>query len=109
MSDIKPGDSVVKAVGKAGGFDLLTQAGELTIDSFLKDGLLKDIPIVGTITKLVSVGIGIKDFLFLRKVQSFLMTLDRVPEEKREKFVDEINASSEKREKVGSQRTRPST
>jgi hypothetical protein len=44
---------------------------ELALDSVLKDGLLKDIPIVGTIVNFVKLGVNIHDRLFLKKYCHF--------------------------------------
>jgi hypothetical protein len=74
---------------------------ELAIDSVLQDGLLKDIPIVGTIINLSKFGANIHDRLFLKKLLSFLNKLESVPSEKRKELIQNIESSKKYRMKVG--------
>lgn len=74
---------------------------ELTIDSVLNDGLLKDIPIVGTIANLSKFGANIHDRLFLKKILSFLNQLKDIPVDKRKKMIGNIDYSKKYRIKVG--------
>lgn len=74
---------------------------ELAIDSVLKDGLLKDIPIVGTIINLSKFGANIHDRLFLKKLLSFLNKLESIPSDKRKELIENIENSKKYRMKVG--------
>jgi hypothetical protein len=74
---------------------------ELAIDSVLQDGLLKDIPIVGTIINLSKFGANIHDRLFLKKLLSFLNKLESIPSEKRKELIQNIESSKKYRMKVG--------
>lgn len=67
---------------------------EVGIDSMLKDGILKDIPIIGTLGSVFKAGISIKDRYFIRKVLWFLCSLeDTSLEERREFLVKHSNNS----------------
>jgi len=46
---------------------------EITIDSIMKDCLLKDVPIVNTLISLTKFGANIKDRLFLKKDNWFFI------------------------------------
>jgi hypothetical protein len=98
----KPEESLVSAFGKAGGYDAITQLGEVTIDTFMKEGVLRDIPIIGTLVGLGRAGVAIRDLLFVKKLQAFLVELEKVSEE-REKFVHEMDADPVVRDRVGMQ------
>ena len=74
---------------------------ELSIDCLLKDGTLKDIPIVGMISGLIKFGVNIHDKLFLKKIVSFLKELKDVPADDRKRMIDEIDSSDSYRIKVG--------
>lgn len=74
---------------------------ELAIDSVLQDGLLKDIPIVGTIINLSKFGANVHDRLFLKKLLSFLNKLESVPSDKRKELIKNIESSKKYRMKVG--------
>lgn len=69
--------------------------GEVALDSLLKEGVLRDIPVLNTILALYQAGVEIHHQLFVRKIINFLKELSSVSPEKRQKFVKEIE---EKRE-----------
>lgn len=81
--------------------DLGIDISELAIDSVLNDGLLKDIPIVGTIVSLTRFSANIHDRLFLKKILSFLNELKNISPEKRKKLIEDIDNSKEYRVRVG--------
>lgn len=74
---------------------------ETLTDSLLEDGLLKDIPIIGTIVGLGKTSVKITDFLFLKKVLVFLSELDKVAPEDRKEMIDKIDSSEKFQIKVG--------
>lgn len=74
---------------------------ETLTDSILRDGLLKDIPIIGTIVGLGKTSIKITDLLFLKKVISFLTELQTISIEDRKEMIDKIDLSKKFRVKVG--------
>jgi len=74
---------------------------ELAIDNILHDGLLKDIPIVGTIINLSKFGANIHDRLFLKKLLSFLNKIESIPSDKRKELICTIESSKKYRMKVG--------
>ncbi|MFI4912642.1 MAG: hypothetical protein ACIAQZ_13340 [Sedimentisphaeraceae bacterium JB056] len=60
---------------------------ELGLDTILEDGLLKDIPILGTITSLAKIGFNMRDRVYLKKLILFLSQMSDVSQEQREEFV----------------------
>lgn len=70
-------------------------------DCMLEDGLLKDIPVIGTIVGLGKTSIKITDLLFLKKVISFLSELEDVSVNDRKEMIDKIDSSEKFRIKVG--------
>ncbi|SDT61866.1 hypothetical protein SAMN05216490_4366 [Mucilaginibacter mallensis] len=81
--------------------DITIDISEITIDSLLKDGILKDIPIVGTLIHLAKLGANVRDLLFLKKVISFMNGLRNIPPTERDKMINKINDSKEYKVKVG--------
>jgi hypothetical protein len=81
--------------------DITIDISEITIDSLLKDGILKDIPIVGTLIHLAKLGANIRDLLFLKKIISFMNGLKDISPAERAKMINEIDDSKEYRVKVG--------
>ncbi|MCI9545760.1 MAG: hypothetical protein HFH60_03585 [Lachnospiraceae bacterium] len=67
---------------------LMSKYGELTLDSFMSDGLLKDFPIFGSAFSIIKIGTNIHDRIFIAKLMSFIENIDKNPKWK-EKFSDE--------------------
>lgn len=64
---------------------LLTDFGEFTLDSFLQDGVIKELPIVGSAFSMVKIGADIRDRIFVEKLKSFIENIDK-NQKWREKF-----------------------
>ncbi|GAA0801562.1 hypothetical protein GCM10008910_31420 [Faecalicatena orotica] len=67
---------------------LFTDVGEFTLDSFMPDGIIKDLPIIGPVFELVKIGKDIHDRIFVEKIKSFIENIDKNQKWK-EKFSDE--------------------
>ena len=74
---------------------------EVFADSLMKDGIAKDIPIIGSVIGLGKTAIGIKESLFLKKVIYFISELKNISSAKRHKMIDKIDNSRKFRTKVG--------
>lgn len=74
---------------------------ETFTDALLQDGILKDIPIIGTLVGLGKTGLKIKDRLFLKKIIYFITELKDIPAEKRESIITKIDESKQYRIKIG--------
>ena len=48
--------SLIEVIGNSGFFDILSDAGEIILDDSLGEGLLKDVPVIGTIAKPYETG-----------------------------------------------------
>lgn len=56
---------------------LLTDYGELTLDMFLRDGIIKDLPIVGSTFSMVKISADIRDRIFMEKLKSFIENIEK--------------------------------
>ena len=74
---------------------------EIAIDSILSDGLLKDLPVIGTIKSFVNLGITIKEELFIRKLLKFLIELQSISFSEREQFLNHYLNNSKEQQKLG--------
>jgi len=74
---------------------------EVITDSLLKDGILKDIPIIGTIVGLGKTTLNIKDHLFLKKIIYFISEIKDIDIQKRNEMISKIEESKKFRIKVG--------
>jgi hypothetical protein len=77
------------------------ELGEVIIDGVLKDGTLKDIPIIGTIIGIGKTANNIKDTLFLRKILHFISEIQKIDTKERNGMILEIENSKKFRIKVG--------
>lgn len=89
--------SILDSVSKDNILDILGTAAELSLDKILESEELKEIPVFGTLIKLVKVGANVRDRLFARKLIAFLAQVSSVPHEKRIKFVNKLSSKVEKR------------
>lgn len=81
--------------------ELITEYSEVAIDAFIESKVIQDIPIFGSIAKLSKIGISIRDYLFIEKLKSFLLTLNKVSEKERKKFIEKHLTNDEKINIVG--------
>lgn len=80
----------------------IVQSGmEIGVDSVINDGILKDIPIVGTLVNLIKSAYSINTYLFLKKIIAFLNGIADIGEAERNKMISEIDESDKYKIKVG--------
>ncbi len=56
--------------------DMLSEVGEFTLDYFLKEGVLKDFPLIGSVLKMLQAGNDISNLIFAKKLQAFISKLN---------------------------------
>lgn len=74
---------------------------EVFLDNLIDEGIVNDIPIIGTVVGLGKVTLGIKERLFLKKIIYFISELRSIPPNKRKQMVDKIDSSGAFRTRVG--------
>ena len=74
---------------------------EVFVDSLIEDGVVKDIPIIGTVIGIGKAGMGIREILFLKKIIYFISELKDIPAKKRHKLIERIDNSGKFRTRVG--------
>lgn len=93
-------ESFAKTLGTS---DLTTvgiDVAEVTLDSLINDGALRDLPVIGTLVNLWKAGVTVKDALFLRKLLIFLDRLKEIPVETRRDMINSL-ADKATQENVG--------
>ncbi len=81
--------------------DVAAELGEIVLDRFMEEGLLKDIPLLGTMVKVASTIRSISNLLFLKKVHRFLTRLDEISQRERITFAAKLDADGQERARVG--------
>ena len=81
--------------------DTGTDLAEIAIDSVLKDGALKDVPIVGAIVGFCKLGISIRERNLLKQTLEFINSFNAgaIDPIRLEKYRDEIRSNPKKTEK----------
>lgn len=88
---------LLRSIGAPSLKELSTDISEAVLDEAIDDGLLKDIPIFGSLSKLKTAFGTIRDHIFTKKVAYFLLALSKVPEQKRVAFLTSVAARGEER------------
>lgn len=68
---------------------------EVTIDAFFNDGILKDIPIVGTFFNLYNLSQNISNSFFTKKILKFLFELSSISNKERLNFIEQLDNENE--------------
>jgi hypothetical protein len=92
--------NLLSVIGNAGGKDLLQEAAEFSLDAVLGDGIVKDIPVVGTVAKLYGAAVGLQGYVFAKKVRRFLTELSAIPQSERDEFARRLDSDPEQRERT---------
>jgi len=83
--------------------DIATDLGEALLDSFLNDGLLKDIPALGTVVNLAKASGSIRDRILLRKLLAFRAQTKVLSNEEISTFVIDNLSTDNKASDLGNQ------
>lgn len=102
MNEIKELSNSLEATLKDSDLqNITTDLAETFTDAFLEDGILKDIPIIGTIVGLTKVAISLNERLLIKKLIYFISEFNDIDPEKRNKLISEIDNSEKEKIKVG--------
>lgn len=74
---------------------------EIALDTAFEEGILRDIPILGSIIGFGRATVSIRDRMFANKLAYFLKEIAHIPSDQRKKLIDEINESDDAKVKVG--------
>ncbi len=74
---------------------------ELGIDALLDEGILKEVPIIGTIQKAYSIATSIQNRLYMKKLAEFLVNLADVPKNRRQKQIEKLVGNAKERQRAG--------
>lgn len=64
-------DSLISTLKQSDLKSVAFDVAEVTIDSILQDGVLRDLPVVNVITNFIKTGLHIKDYFFIKKLLKF--------------------------------------
>jgi hypothetical protein len=70
--------------------EILGDWGEIALDSFLKNGPIKDIPVFGAALKVIQGGKALRDFFFIRKLYEFVQNAPDIEPTKKQQFREKL-------------------
>lgn len=91
---------LIKSIG-SDSLDILSDYSEIVLDATIESGVLKDIPIFGSLIKLSKIGLTIKDYIFVNKLKSFLSSVNNVSSKERMRFIESNFSEKEKASNLG--------
>ncbi len=71
-------DNDSKSLAISGLGSIATDLGEVALDSFLIDGIAKDIPILGSLVGLYKSGVNIKEYIFRKKIEGLINNISKI-------------------------------
>ena len=82
-------------------YEILTEYAEIGIDALLDSDILKDIPIVGTLTKICQIGYNIHDRNLIKQTLGFITGFNTgtLPQERIDEYRNELEENPAKAEK----------
>ena len=80
--------------------DVAIDLGEIALDATLDDGLLKDVPVLGTIVNVAKAAASIRDRILLQKIRAFLQPCVALEAESKVQFRERMSSDREFRAKV---------
>jgi len=103
MPDDSVGSAIVEAIRQPDSVDLIAELAEMGLDSILANDAVKDIPIVGLLRKVWSVGGTIRDALFMRNLARLLKRACDATDAERERFAAQVHDDPGFAHRVGEQ------
>jgi hypothetical protein len=99
--ELPMGNALIESIRSTDISDLLVDAAEFSLDQFLQNETLKDIPIIGSIAKIYGGINDIRQLVFLRKVSFFLFEFQKVSAKEKDRFIKKIVKDNGTSQKVG--------
>jgi hypothetical protein len=93
--------SLIQSIRESELVPVATDLTEVGLDAIMDQGLLKDIPIIGSFVNLCKAGRTIQGRMYARKLLLFLRELSKVPKAKRLAAIDKIESDPKHRKKTG--------
>jgi hypothetical protein len=77
--------------------DGIADLAEVGLDQLLTDGVLNDVPVVGTLAKAIRTAGRVRDALLVRKLAKFFQALSKVSLDERQAFYTSLGSESDRR------------
>ena len=91
--------SLIITISENGGTDIISELGEITLDSIIDNDAINQIPVIGTLKSIYKITNSISDHLFIQKILKFLRELETLSD--KEKTEMKLKIDNAKDNKVG--------
>ncbi|MFZ2161090.1 MAG: hypothetical protein WAW02_02625 [Sideroxyarcus sp.] len=81
--------------------EAILEGGEVVADILMRGELLAEIPLIGTAIKVCKAADSIRDRAFAIKLSNFVLNLEGISEEQKDKLKEKMGAGTEEAQKVG--------
>ena len=92
---------IIETIKDPNFIEIISNTSEVVFDAFLEDGIIKDIPLIGTLYKGINLVSSIQDRLFTRKLYFFLKQLENTDYQKRCQTINQIENDQSFKSKIG--------
>lgn len=96
-----PGRNLVRTVARSDLGNAAIGIIEVALDHNLAEGVIRELPLVGTLVNLVRAGRSISEELFIYKLAGFLSALQDIPLEERQRLLEKYPDASEQQKVLG--------
>jgi len=93
-------DTDSKSLAIGGLRSIAADLGEVAFDSFMNNGIAKDIPILGSLVGLYKSGINIKEHIFHKKIEGLINNISEITEEELLSFNSQFDNDPDYRVRV---------
>jgi hypothetical protein len=91
----------VDIIKDAAGIDALTEIFEVGSDTFFKEGVAKELPILGSALSIVRAISATRNQLFLNKIMRFMSHYDSIDQSSKDNLIERIKKDSEYKKSIG--------
>ena len=81
--------------------DLISDISEVVFDQFMNEGVLKELPIIGTVIKFYRASVGFRESLLIEKLRKLLNEIKHIPARKRKEYINKLEENPSYSHTVG--------
>lgn len=82
--------SFIETISSSELIEIGEEIAEISVDSILNEGVLKEFPIIGSLIGIWKTGVSINDYRFLNKILLFLNETSKLSEKKRQNIIEKL-------------------
>jgi hypothetical protein len=87
--------SFIATISESGGTDILSELGEITLDSIIDNDVINQIPVIGTLKSIYKITNSISDHLFVQKILKFLRELETLTDSEKAEMKSKIDSAKD--------------